>query len=175
LGLLIGAGTAAAEGTPAKVKGSIAHLPYSEALIEGNTYAVVWVLVDISAEGKTTTAKVLKAPKDDAELEQIALASAKKLRFEPARDEDGVAEASTMLVALQWAPFWASRTGKFVWAPCAGSGALPMDFGRTHEVAYRDCTPPEGYEKVDVLQRVGQKLYMLRSLPPDLDRSAGRR
>ncbi len=129
--------------------------PYSERAILSDAWTKAWLLLDIDERGKLLRLKFLKRPGYD--LEAIALAEVRKLRFEPARDGSGQPMRSWLVWSIEWpSAWWLSKfTGtrstmpKEVGfpprradanVPCAGSG--PMRLGSYHP-AYKDCSRPD--------------------------------
>lgn len=139
---------------PAKKYHAIAP-HYSDYAIEHDTWARAWLLLDIDARGVVTRVKLVRRP--GADLDQIAIETAMKMRFEPARDALGAPKASRLLWTIEW-PSWgwliaheglatkipASVNG----VPCAGSGQ-PLNLDSVHPV-YRDCAMPD-VSKIDTL------------------------
>lgn len=122
---------------PEPIEGSLPQKwPYSDEATVRNVWAVVWLRVYIDERGRVTDAVVLKSP-PELKLDEIAVATAKKARYAPARDAQGRAVKSTMVVVLQWPPYWTGGV-----PVCKGSGPLNLDV----ESAYRDCEPPSGME-----------------------------
>jgi len=131
-------------------------LEYTDEAIDQNVWGTVWLLLRVTAKGDVVKAEVLKAPADLA-LDPVALDVVKKVKFRPALDKQGRPKAFKVLWRMDWEPYWAKRdrfTGKASIAVCQGSGPLNMNFVGTRvpiEVAYRDCTPPAGYENVKLV------------------------
>lgn len=137
-------------GTPPKpVKRYRAIAPqYSDYAIEHDTWTRAWVLLDIDARGVVTRVKLVRKP--GADLDKIAIDTAMKMRFEPARDALGAPKRSLLLWTIEWPSYGyliahegiatkiPSRVEK---VPCAGSGA-PLNLDELHPV-YRDCTMPD--------------------------------
>jgi hypothetical protein len=137
---------------PAKKYHAIAP-HYSDYAIEHDTWARAWLLLDIDSRGVVTRVKLLRKP--GADLEQIAIDTAMRMRFEPARDAGGAPKASHLVWTIEW-PSWgwliaheglatkipASVNG----VPCAGSGQ-PLNLDAVHPV-YRDCAQPD-LSKID--------------------------
>jgi TonB family protein len=122
---------------PEPIPGSVPRTwPYSDEATDRNAWGVVWLRVYIDESGKVTDAVVLKSP-PELELDEIAVATAKKARYTPARDDQGRAVKSTMVMVLEWPPYWTGGV-----PVCKGSGPLNLDV----ESAYRDCEPPKGME-----------------------------
>lgn len=144
-------------GTPPKpVKRYRAIAPrYSDYAIEHDTWARAWLLLDIDTRGVVTRVKLLHRP--GAELDQIAIDTAMKMRFEPARDAGGMAQETHLVWTIEWPSYgWLiAHEGLATKIPasvqgvtCAGSGA-PLNLDEVHPV-FRDCTMPD-LSKVDAL------------------------
>ncbi|HTL38709.1 MAG TPA: energy transducer TonB [Kofleriaceae bacterium] len=128
---------------------------YSDYAVEHDVWARAWLLLDIDARGAVTRVKLVRKP--GADLDQIAIDTAMKMKFEPARDALGAPKASQLLWSIEW-PSWgwliaheglatkipASVNG----VPCAGSGQ-PLNLDAVHPV-YRDCTLPD-VSKIEAL------------------------
>jgi hypothetical protein len=139
---------------PAKKYHAIAPR-YSDYAIEHDTWARAWLLLDIDARGVVTRVKLVRRP--GADLDQIAVDTAMKMKFEPARDALGAPKASWLLWTIEW-PSWgwliaheglatkipASVNG----VPCADSGQ-PLNLDSVHPV-YRECAMPD-VSKIDAL------------------------
>ena len=126
--------------TPRAVRATVPRRwAYSDELTDRNDYAVVWVLARIGADGRVAGARILKSP--GLGLDEIALATVKRMRFEPARDAGGRAAAYEGVLVLEWPPYWGGGTSP----TCKGTGPLNLD---QTTPAYRDCEPPEGYEQL---------------------------
>ena len=119
---------------------------YSDEAVLSDTWSVAWMLLDIDDTGAVTRVKFLKYPGHD--LEKIAVDTAMKLEFEPAKDDKGKAVQSYVVFPIEWPSYWwlVMRTGLATGIPdtshipCAGSG--PLNMGSVHP-AYRDCAPPD--------------------------------
>jgi TonB family protein len=122
--------------------------PYSDELTLRNGWAVVWLRVSIDERGAVTDAVVLKSP-PELKLDDIAIASVKRIRYTPARDKHGRAIATSTIVILEWPPYW----GGGAYPPCKGSGPLNLD---RENPQYRDCEPPPGMPKDQRLTEIRQ-------------------
>lgn len=125
---------------------------YSDAAIESDAWGQAYVLLDIDARGTVTRLKLLKHPGHDLDL--IAIDTAFRLRFSPARDASGHPIASSLIWPMEWPSYWwlidlyglATRIPDDLSnVPCRGSG--PLHVGSIHPV-YRDCEtfPPSALE-----------------------------
>ena len=129
--------------------------PYSERAILSDAWTKAWLLLDLDERGTLLRYKFLKRPGYD--LERIAIAEIKKLRFEPARDGSGRPMRSLLVWPIEWPSAWwlsmftgtRSAMPKLVGfpprrqdahVPCAGSG--PMHLGSLHPT-YKDCSVPD--------------------------------
>jgi hypothetical protein len=132
--------------------------PYSDEAIESDAWTKAWVLLDIDAHGVVKRVKLLRSP--GYNMDQIAIAHAMKMRFDPAEDAQGYAIPSQLLWSIEWPSYWwlvdldippttvpnfvddperhAYEPGAFV-VPCKGDG--PMQLGSLHPTN-RDCSPP---------------------------------
>lgn len=122
--------------------------PYSDETILSNSWAVVWVLVLIDAEGRVAEARVLKSP-PRLSLDDIAVAAAKKLRYEPARDFAGKAIPAQGVVILEWPPYWDNPRLRAPPVCTAGKGGGPLNLDDPTS-AYRDCAAPKGLERLEL-------------------------
>jgi len=118
-------------------------LPYSSEAIDTDAWKVAWLLLAIDDMGAVTGVTFLHRP--GIGLDEIASEQAFKLRFHPARDDEGRAVASHVLWKMEWLPYWPgrvnvgySKTGDI---PCANSGR-PLDLGAFYP-SYRDCSEPD--------------------------------
>jgi hypothetical protein len=119
---------------------------YSDDAITSDTWSVAWMLLDIDEQGAVTRVKFLKYPGHD--LEKIAIETAMKIPFEPAKDDDGKAQRSFVVFPIEWPSYWwlIIKTGLATGIPdtshipCRGHG--PLNMGSVHPT-YRDCDPPE--------------------------------
>lgn len=122
--------------------------PYSDEAIVRDVWTRAWFLLDVDATGAVVRAKFLKRP--GAKLEDIALAQAFKVKFEPARDLSHRPSRSYAVWMIEW-PSWqwmVARTGNVTrlpvryarHVPCRGSG--PLNLNSVHPV-YRDCSVPD--------------------------------
>jgi len=126
--------------------------PYSDEAIDRDVWAKAWVLLDIDARGVVTRVKLVKRP--GYNLDDIAVAHAMKMRFDPAEDAKGNPMPTQLLWSMEWPSYWwlvdldeppnrVPPRAEFV--PCAGSG--PMHLGSLHPT-YRDCSPPPDLSKL---------------------------
>jgi hypothetical protein len=119
---------------------------YSDDAVLSDKWSVAWMLLDIDEKGVVTRVKFLKYP--GLELEKIAVETAMKLQFEPAKDADGKAVRSFEVWPIEWPSYWwlVMRTGVATGipdtshVPCRGSG--PLNLGSLHPT-YRDCSSPD--------------------------------
>jgi hypothetical protein len=157
----------ASRAAPPKVDGPGRTLPYPDEMVDRNAMAIVWVRVEIDARGKPTGMTILKAP-PRLGLEKVAREEVMKMKFRAALDRNGVPTASSMVLALEWAPYWAGKgfNRSKTWGICAGTGPLHLDARASHEVVYFDCSPPKGYEHITFFQDYGKRLYSV-PLPGD--------
>jgi hypothetical protein len=128
---------------------------YSDYAIEHDVWARAWLLLDIDARGVVTRVKLVRRP--GADLDQIAIETAMKMKFEPARDVLGAPKVSQLLWTIEW-PSWgwlivheglATKIPASVNSvPCANSGR-PLDLDSVHPV-YRDCSLPD-VSKLDAI------------------------
>lgn len=128
--------------------------PYSDRAVLEDAWTKAWLLLDISTTGQVTRIKWLKRPGYD--LENIAIAEVKKLRFDPARDASGKPVRTWLLWSIEWPSAWwlekfvGTRSGmppvvhgqyrKDHYIPCKGSG--PWHMGSLHKT-YKDCSQPD--------------------------------
>jgi hypothetical protein len=127
---------------------------YSDYAVEHDVWARAWLLLDIDVHGTVTRVKLVRRP--GADLDQIAIETAMKMKFEPARDALGP-KASQLLWSIEW-PSWGWLIAEEGLAtkipasvnnvPCAGSGK-PLNLDNLHPV-YRDCSLPDT-SKIDAL------------------------
>ena len=123
---------------PATVLGEtvpVARLPRSDALIESNRAAVVWLMTTVDDRGVVIGTHVMQSPVK-LNLDEIAAAQARKLRFHPAVDAEGSPTFSHALVKVEWQPHWSRLMGQTWDAPCAGQG--PLNLGMD-DPNYRLC------------------------------------
>jgi hypothetical protein len=119
---------------------------YSDEAILTDKWSVAWMLLDIDEKGKVTRVKFLKYPGND--LEDIAVETALKLKFDPAKGEDDKPMRSYIVWPIEWPSYWwlVIKTGLATGIPdtshipCRGSG--PLNMGSVHPT-YRDCDGPE--------------------------------
>jgi hypothetical protein len=130
--------------------------PYSDRAILSDTWTRAWMLLEVDEHGVVTRLKSIRAP--GADLDDIAIREAFKLRFEPARD----AHDQPMRVWLVWGFEWPANswlvnlTGvstamprdvgfpprpAYLSVPCKGDG--PMRLGSVVYKGYRDCSRPD--------------------------------
>jgi hypothetical protein len=69
-------------------------------------------------------------------LDDIAAAQARTLRFHPAVDADGSPTFSHAVVKVEWQPYWSRLMGQTWDAPCRGQG--PLNLGM-NDPNYRLC------------------------------------
>lgn len=129
--------------------------PYSDRAILSDAWTKAWLLIDLDERGKILRFKFLKRPGYD--LERIAIAEVRRLRFEPARDHTGRPMRSLVVWPIEWPSAWwlstfvgtRSAMPKLVGfpprrqdhnVPCAGSG--PLNLSSIHP-AYKDCSRPD--------------------------------
>lgn len=128
--------------------------PYSERAILEDAWTRAWLLLDVDERGEVSRLKFLKRPGFD--LEPHAIAEGFKLKFRPARDDQGRAVSTYVLWPIEWpAQSWLRYTqgqttrlpeskpngyNKANMVPCAGSG--PWRMGSVYK-GYRDCTRPD--------------------------------
>jgi hypothetical protein len=97
------------------------HLPYSDEIVDRNLWVIGWMLLDVDAKGAVTGFRYLHRPGHD--LEAITEREVFKLRFAPARDDDGRAMASKVLWKFEWPSYWWA-VNHFFLIPYGGRGAL---------------------------------------------------
>lgn len=73
---------------------------YSEAAADRNVWVRAWVMLDVDAAGAVRRVKFLKRPGYD--LDEIALRTARALRFSPARDAADKPIPTIMVWPLEW-------------------------------------------------------------------------
>ena len=134
--------------------------PYSDKAVLGDHWAKAWLLLDVDDHGVVTRAKFLKRP--GYELDEIAVKHVFGMRFDPARDHNGVPAPSFIVWPLEWPSLnWLQARGALAnrlptvvdrvhtvpgglvvdgYPPCLGSG--PLELSALHPVA-RDCTIPD--------------------------------
>ena len=118
---------------------STALIPaYSDAAKDRGAWTRAWLMLDVDEQGAVARLKLLTKPGHD--LDQTAVQSAFKLRFEPARDRSGRPTRALILWTYEWPSYWwlteqklsAERLpAKIEGVPCKGSGG-------THKY-FRDC------------------------------------
>ena len=74
--------------------------PYSEEAVERDAWARAWLLLDVDETGKVTRLKLLKKPGFD--LDAIAIDTAFKMRFDPARDAQGQPMKTFIVWSMEW-------------------------------------------------------------------------
>jgi len=134
--------------------------PYSDQAALGDHWAKAWLLLDVDDRGVVTRAKFLKRPGFD--LDEIAVKHVFGMRFDPARDHNGVPTPSFIVWPLEWPSLnWlqsrgalANRLPTFLdlvhavpggfavdsYPPCLDDG--PLRLSDIHPVA-RDCAIPD--------------------------------
>lgn len=129
--------------------------PYSDRAVLTDAWTKAWVLIDIDERGQILRFKFLKRPGYD--LEQIAQAEVRRLRFAPARNGSGKPMRSLLVWPIEWPSagwltmFMGTRSAmpKVVgfppqrqdhYVPCAGSG--PLQLSSVHPT-YKDCSKPD--------------------------------
>jgi hypothetical protein len=110
---------------------------YSDKAIVSDVWTRAWLLLDVDARGNVSRAKFLHRPGSD--LDDIALETAFKTHFDPARDAAGNPIRARTIWGLEWPSYWWSISGGS-WTRCRGTGPLNLD--AIHPV-YRDCTLPD--------------------------------
>jgi TonB family protein len=144
---------------PRIVDGSVPRRwPYSDELTLRNGWAVVWLRVTVDERGAVSDATVLKSP-PEMKLDDIAVASAKRIRYTPARDKAGRPMATSTIVVLQWPPYWGGGKAP----PCRGSGPLNLD---RENAQYRDCEPPPGMSHLRIPPAPDPATMNRRGEPP---------
>jgi hypothetical protein len=78
--------------------------PYSDRAVLSDAWTKAWMLLDLDEQGKIQRYKFLKRPGYD--LEQIAVAEIRRLRFEPARDGLGRPMRSWLVWGIEWPSAW---------------------------------------------------------------------
>jgi hypothetical protein len=136
--------------------------PYSDEAIDKDVWSKAWVLLDIDAHGVVKRVKLVTHP--GYGLDEIAIAHAMKMRFDPAEDAQGYAVPSMLLWSIEWPSYWwlvdldmpptmvpnftdsedGFMPGAF-FVPCKGNG--PLQFGSLHPTN-RDCSPPPDASKI---------------------------
>ncbi|HUS28076.1 MAG TPA: hypothetical protein VMZ53_06190 [Kofleriaceae bacterium] len=131
--------------------------PYSDEAILKDAWSKAWVLLDIDAHGVVKRVKLLKRP--GYGLDEIAIAHAMKMRFDPAEDAQGYAIPTQLLWSIEWPSYWwlvdldippttvpdfVNDPDHFKTAPgftvtCKGDG--PLQMGSLHPTN-RDCSGP---------------------------------
>jgi TonB family protein len=138
-------------------------LPYTDEAVEQNVHGVVWLLVDIDVEGKPDQVTVLKSS-PEVGLGKIAVQAAMRLRFSPARNAAGQPIRKSVVIVLEWPPYWGRAAGFSVHTNCKGEGPMQLDIASNHAVGYVDCDPPPGFGKRIQLG----KSYRDAKLPGDI-------
>jgi len=121
--------------------------PYSDEAIMTNLWGVAWLLLNVDAHGTVTDVKVLKGPGHD--LEPIAIETAKKFRFHPARDDGGTPIPSQFIYVMEWPSYWSVVAGFVMVPPCKDQSPLNLD---SVNIVYRDCEPPPGLAHLRLTQ-----------------------
>jgi hypothetical protein len=123
---------------------------YSDNMIETDSWAKAWLLLDIDEHGAVARAKLLNHPGHD--LDQIAIDHALGLTFNPAYDNLGHPMRTLIIYPIEWPSYWwmIDLHGGFALrmpepqfvqrVPCEGSG--PLHMGSMHPV-YRTCSRPD--------------------------------
>lgn len=129
--------------------------PYSDEALLQDTWTTAWFMIDVDEQGVARHYKWLKKPGLD--LEPVALAEIRKLKFQPAIGADGKPLRVNMLWRIEWpSASWLQtimgtrsraprqRPGPYgrnhdAAVPCRGSG--PMNLGMARPV-YKDCWKP---------------------------------
>lgn len=78
--------------------------PYSDRAVLSNAWTRAWFLLDLDEQGRLVRYKFLRRPGYD--LEAIAVAELRKLRFEPARDRDGKPARTWLVWSIEWPSAW---------------------------------------------------------------------
>lgn len=115
---------------------------YSDKAVDKNIWARAWMILDVDVDGSVKRVKFTKRPGYD--LDDEAVKSAFKVKFEPAKDRTGKAMRSAILWTYEWPSyFWLKSNG-------TSTGRLPMDVMYAtcqkqgeQKAERRDCTPPD--------------------------------
>jgi hypothetical protein len=122
---------------------------YSDAAELGNTWSKAWLLLDVDSTGSVRRLKFLKHPGHD--LDTIAVQTALRLKFNPARDSSGTAINASVVYPIEWpAHSWLvehtsfsnrfkPETAKYL--KCEGSG--PWNLGHVGSPTLKDCSTPD--------------------------------
>lgn len=115
---------------------------YSQAARDADVWAKAWLLLHVGRDGEVKRLKVLHAP--GYELDEIAVADAFNLKFEPAQDRAGRPVPVMVIWSYEWPSYWwmveRGRAPRYVPAevtvvPCRGTDATAL--------RQRDCTQAE--------------------------------
>lgn len=87
---------------PAKLSKDVPRVtpPYSDEAVARDAWARAWLLLDIDERGKVVRVKLLRRP--GFGLDEIAVKTAMKLRFDPALDEHGKPMRTQLLWSMEW-------------------------------------------------------------------------
>jgi TonB family protein len=135
-------GGAAGPAAPEAVEDYARLVPrYSDDAIDSDVAGTVSLRLEIDETGRVTRAAVLKGL--GYGLDEVAIETARRYRFHPARDAAGRAVPAVLGWRIVWESYWKRLVVQTVaGAPnCRGRG--PMNLGETHPV-YRDCDGPAG-------------------------------
>jgi len=126
---------------------------YSDALIDANDWAIVWLLLHVDERGSVARVDVLKSP-PRYRLDDLAVKHVQRFKFKPGLDDDGKPVPYTVVYKLEYVPYWSLVFGGPTNPPCAGSGPMNLDSSMP---VYRDCEPPPGFDapKVDQARAPG--------------------
>ena len=123
--------------------------PYTDALIQANDFAVVWLRLTIDERGAVADVEVLKSPKG-YELDEPTVKFVRRFHFRPGLDDDGRASPYQIIYKLEWIPYWDALMVAKAWTPpCRGQA--PLNLG-SFAPAYRDCEPPPGLAHLRLTQ-----------------------
>jgi hypothetical protein len=129
--------------------------PYSDRAILSDAWTRAWLLLLVDEKGNVEAVKFLRKPGWD--LDDIAIAEAFKLTFDPALDDQKRPMRSQIIWDMEWPSAWWLSTfvgtrGTAVpivghpprrldwYVPCRGSG--PLKLGSIKPV-YKDCSKPD--------------------------------
>jgi TonB family protein len=123
--------------------------PYSDAAIDSDVNGAVSLRLDIDETGRVVRATVLHRLGHG--LDAIAVETALKYRFHPARDAAGRPIRTVIGWNVVWESYWKRLVVQtIVGHPnCRGHG--PMNLGETHP-EYIDCDYPAGAFQLDPSQ-----------------------
>ncbi len=79
-------------------------LPYSKAAIKSNHWARTWMVLEVDTEGVVKRLKFMHRP--GYGLDEIAIAQAFKLDFEPSLNEEGQPIKTLVLWSYEWPSYW---------------------------------------------------------------------